>query len=111
MLKTWLNGQLVECSVEEFIQGLRRYAGWAAQEFGIRSDPAAHLGGRLNAAADRIEADAKVIAALMQALDRHDRWLAKAADALNVSLRMSDMDLGSEITQYRRANEQSVGEK
>ena len=62
--------------------------------------------------AAKIESDAKVIAALREALDRHDRWLAKAADTLNISARMSDMDLGSEITKYRRkflaANEQAV---
>jgi hypothetical protein len=54
--KTWIAGQLKPCTPQEFTQGLRRYAGWADMEFGTRSDPAAHLSERLNAAADFIDA-------------------------------------------------------
>ncbi len=54
-LTTWKNGRLEPCTLAEFICGLRRHAGWADQEFGIRSDAAAHLGQRLNAAADALE--------------------------------------------------------
>lgn len=55
-LKAWSNGRLESCTLPEFVRSLRRYAGWADQEFGSRSDPAAHLGERLNAAADALVA-------------------------------------------------------
>ena len=55
----------------------------------------------------KIESDAKVIAA-------QDKLLARAANRLNISSRMADMDLGSEITEYRRqflaTNEQTAEE-
>lgn len=54
MMQTWKDGKLKPCTVEEFTQGLRRLAGWADKEFSYKSDPAAHLGERLNAAADLI---------------------------------------------------------
>lgn len=54
-LKTWKDGQLQPCTIHEFTQGLRRYAEWADERFSVRSDTAAHLGERLNAAADLID--------------------------------------------------------
>lgn len=35
-------------------------------------------------------------------LERMDKLLARAADALNNGTRMSEMDLGSEIAEFRR---------
>lgn len=54
-IKAWKDGQLKPCTMAEFTHQLRRFAGWADQEFGTRSDSAAHLGERLNAAADLID--------------------------------------------------------
>lgn len=53
--KHWYDGQLKPCSLAQFIGSLRRYADYADREFRTRSDPAAHLGERLGAAADEIE--------------------------------------------------------
>lgn len=54
-LKTWKNGRLEACTIQEFTQGLRRFAGWADEKFSIRSDTAAQLGERLATAADLID--------------------------------------------------------
>jgi len=54
--KAWKDGRLEPCEMPEFIQSLRRHAGWADQEFATRSDAAAHLGERLDAAADALTA-------------------------------------------------------
>lgn len=55
MLKTWKDGQRKPCSPEEFAAGLRRYAEYAKQEFGVLSSPSAHLSERLEAAADQLD--------------------------------------------------------
>jgi hypothetical protein len=55
-LRTWKEGRLEPCTLPEFIQGLRHHADWADQYLRHRSDPAAHLGQRLNAAADALAA-------------------------------------------------------
>lgn len=54
-MKAWKGGMLIDCSAEEFTQSLRRFAGWADLRFSTRSDAAAHLGERLNAAADEVD--------------------------------------------------------
>ena len=54
-VKTWVDGRLVPCSLEDFTRGLRRFAGWADEKFSVMSDPSAHFGERLNAAADLID--------------------------------------------------------
>lgn len=54
-LTTWKDGRLEPCTLAEFIEGLRRYSEWADSQFNVRSDPTAHLGGRLSAAADALE--------------------------------------------------------
>lgn len=54
-LKCFKNGELVDCSLGEFVQGMRHHSGWAEEEFKTRSDPAAHLGDILRMAADAID--------------------------------------------------------
>lgn len=53
-LKCWKDGRLETCTTDEFVQSLDRYAGYADEQFKFNSDPAAHLGERLRAAADAI---------------------------------------------------------
>lgn len=55
-LKSWKDGQLQSCTMAEFIQSLYRYSGWADDRFKFMSDPSAHLGERLKAAADALSA-------------------------------------------------------
>lgn len=73
-LKTWKNGQLVECELLEFTQGLRRHAGWADAEFRVRSDPAAHLGERLTAAADVIDWKEKLLRGRDDFITKQGLW-------------------------------------
>ncbi len=55
VVKCWKNGRLESCTIDEFAQSLRRYAGWADEKCGTLSDPSALLGEQLTAAADLIE--------------------------------------------------------
>jgi hypothetical protein len=67
-MKAWKDGRLQDCTPEEFVRSLQRYAGFADKEFKLRSDPAAHISERLMAAADEIERLRAAIAAALEAL-------------------------------------------
>lgn len=49
--------------------------------------------------------------AVAEGIERMDKLLAKAADALNASPRLKEADLGSEITEFRRSYLSRIGVK
>lgn len=55
MPQIWIDGKLQDATTSEFAAQLRIFANYADTEFSVRSDPIAHLGERLNAAAAEIE--------------------------------------------------------
>lgn len=91
-MKAWKGGKLVDCSAEEFTQSLHWFAGWADQHFILRSDSAAQLGERLNAAANEIDRLRAVLQRIVDEAESDDgmtAWDASdlAREALSQSTR------------------------